>query len=534
MITDAGMRPRNGQSYAKSMTGSGSGKDSHMSLHCSIPSPTNNSNTQPSPSYRRHSKKSIVIQGNTNGRSQLSTSDASLASTSCSTLINTSNVNNYSNQTLTPNDSKDNAETFGSGHNNNKSSQNDSYFNHKHEAIMCLVCKRKLCQPKLLSCLHVFCKMCLQSHYQPGGDVVGDMIGFNYGQVTCPRCQQATEVPGPLGLDSLDDDYVMHNMLDMLAIEEMQLDCTSCKTDETKAVARCSECAEFLCTSCVSAHQHMRCFESHHVIKFDEITGLYRRNLARAEEIEANATATNAATAGTNSASSSNRSSRAPSLNGANSNKSPSSMSTASSSSSSSLRPNLMDGGENGIMDEIIMLNDKIMRQQQRSGSKGPRALGNGVPIDCGVPIHKPLYCKTHPRENLKFFCNSCQMPICSECVVGAHQQPGHQYERIADAEQRSIDELETLVRRAHDTVNNCHLEYQALDQYLLDLQEELESNRNSIDEAHQAYQALLDRVKVLNYIKNYIFINSTILYKKRRNYRKSWTRDILRKSFTS
>ena len=62
----------------------------------------------------------------------------------------------------------------------------------------------------------------------------------------------------------------MLNMLDMLAIEEKSLECTSCKTDE-KAVARCADCAQFLCPSCVSAHQYMRCFETHHVVGFDEI-----------------------------------------------------------------------------------------------------------------------------------------------------------------------------------------------------------------------------------------------------------------------
>lgn len=56
----------------------------------------------------------------------------------------------------------------------------------------------------------------------------------------------------------------MQNMLDMLAIEEMIISCTSCTTRD-KAVARCADCAHFLCPNCVSAHQFMRCFENHHV-----------------------------------------------------------------------------------------------------------------------------------------------------------------------------------------------------------------------------------------------------------------------------
>ena len=46
--------------------------------------------------------------------------------------------------------------------------------------------------------------------------------------------------------------------------------CTSCKTIES-AVARCSDCANFLCPNCKTAHEFMRCFESHEVITFEKL-----------------------------------------------------------------------------------------------------------------------------------------------------------------------------------------------------------------------------------------------------------------------
>lgn len=68
-----------------------------------------------------------------------------------------------------------------------------------------------------------------------------------------------------LGIEDLPLDHVMVNTLDMEAILKMQIICTSCKAKE-KAVARCSDCANFLCPNCVTAHQYMRCFENHKVL----------------------------------------------------------------------------------------------------------------------------------------------------------------------------------------------------------------------------------------------------------------------------
>ncbi|XP_051165940.1 brain tumor protein-like [Leptopilina boulardi] len=54
--------------------------------------------------------------------------------------------------------------------------------------------------------------------------------------------------------------------------------CTGCKSTESDAVARCFDCANFLCPNCVMAHQFMHCFEGHRVLnlgdsKLDSTTG---------------------------------------------------------------------------------------------------------------------------------------------------------------------------------------------------------------------------------------------------------------------
>lgn len=141
--------------------------------------------------------------------------------------------------------------------------------NSSPKELLCHICNKKLEEPKLLECLHVFCKSCLNTQLMSSSSSSSSEKALSSGynsmnsSIRCPQCKQETKVNGN-GIDCLEDDYVLHNMLDMAAIEEMILACTSCKTKE-KAVARCADCAHFLCPNCVSAHQYMRCFENHRV-----------------------------------------------------------------------------------------------------------------------------------------------------------------------------------------------------------------------------------------------------------------------------
>ena len=128
----------------------------------------------------------------------------------------------------------------------------------------CAICMSKLCSPRVLSCLHVFCEACLDKLLM---DEAGDSKVSSV--LICPLCQQETSISSK-GAASLTCDYVLTNILDMSAIENMAVLCTSCKAKES-AVARCSDCANFLCPNCNTAHQFMRCFESHKVVAFEDL-----------------------------------------------------------------------------------------------------------------------------------------------------------------------------------------------------------------------------------------------------------------------
>lgn len=49
----------------------------------------------------------------------------------------------------------------------------------------CHLCKSKFEQPRVLSCLHVFCEECLKKHLSENG--------FGQNVIQCPDCNQETK-----------------------------------------------------------------------------------------------------------------------------------------------------------------------------------------------------------------------------------------------------------------------------------------------------------------------------------------------------
>ncbi|KFM56989.1 Brain tumor protein, partial [Stegodyphus mimosarum] len=242
----------------------------------------------------------------------------------------------------------------------------------------CHLCKSKFEQPRVLSCLHVFCEECLKKHIAKNG--------FMPNMLECPDCLQETKLDTK-GVSGLPLDYIACNRIDLKAMEKTQIVCTSCKAKET-AVARCTECATFLCPNCVTAHQFMRCFESHTVLSFDEMKG---------------------------------------------------------------------DG-------------------------------------DSFTTIHKPVTCNSHPDEVMKYYCHTCHVPICNECMILDHKQPEHCYEKAVDAEQKQREELRNLISESESKVQFCEEAASVLDTHLSDLQMQYDNARSYIEETFQSYKAILER----------------------------------------
>lgn len=250
----------------------------------------------------------------------------------------------------------------------------------------CSICEETLKQPKVLSCLHVFCQTCLEKIIEEESEPVDGEPTKQVNQIICQTCKQETDLPLG-GVENLMMDYVTVDLLNMSNVDDMQIICTSCKAKE-KAVARCADCANFLCPNCVTAHKFMRCFENHKVFTFEE------------------------------------------------------------------------------------------MKTRE------------------GICFHKPVFCPKHPEENLKYFCDSCQVPICSECMIRDHHQPEHHYEKLSDVEARQEEELQALLSDCRAKLERCHERSQIVESSLSELQDKTDNARGLIVETFQSYKALLEKRK--------------------------------------
>ncbi|KAM5140927.1 transcription intermediary factor 1-beta [Mantella aurantiaca] len=119
----------------------------------------------------------------------------------------------------------------------------------------CGVCQTRLNaerEPQLLPCLHSVCSSCLSpepadSSAEPGAAVVN-----------CPVCKHQC-----LQRDLVDNYFLREDLSSDQATETVQR-CTSCE-DNAIANSYCVECTEWLCETCVEAHQRVKYTKDHTV-----------------------------------------------------------------------------------------------------------------------------------------------------------------------------------------------------------------------------------------------------------------------------
>ena len=139
--------------------------------------------------------------------------------------------------------------------------QSKSFFDDVKKELECPVCQEHFSQinePKILKCLHTFCKTCLE----------GWIRQHREGQLSCPTCRQITECPNS-NINSLRSNLFYKQMLEIVEAysgqgEEDSPQCGLC--GEKKSLKfYCFECNSFLCNDCVGVHKKGKIFSGHHV-----------------------------------------------------------------------------------------------------------------------------------------------------------------------------------------------------------------------------------------------------------------------------
>ena len=125
-------------------------------------------------------------------------------------------------------------------------------------------------RPKLLECFHVSCEQCIKSKLQEQQKL--QLQSCSVISAQCPICKMDNR-----------SDYIIENqfLTELLnstsadeagssrVVEEEMIKCSSC-SDENPATSWCVECSEYICDSCVQAHQRLKITKDHTIKSKDE------------------------------------------------------------------------------------------------------------------------------------------------------------------------------------------------------------------------------------------------------------------------
>ena len=132
----------------------------------------------------------------------------------------------------------------------------------KKEDVMCAVCLDIYDDPRLLPCLHTFCKKCLTKT----ATITSQLKAHT--QLLCPTCHTQHELSS--GVDNLLVSTQIKADVDKFLSESSKVVTCGLCPSTTQAVKYCHTCDQPLCQLCCESHQRMKTFNSHVVTSPDQ------------------------------------------------------------------------------------------------------------------------------------------------------------------------------------------------------------------------------------------------------------------------
>ena len=132
------------------------------------------------------------------------------------------------------------------------------------DEITCPVCQEHFRDPKILPCLHYYCKECVRQ--------LALRAGTNR-PFACPECRRGTVLPQN-DPDQLPTAFFVNRMKELRtkmgkAQGKIEAMCEMCS--RAKAVAFCRQCTDFICNDCARMHGVMKVFSGHKVVTLQEL-----------------------------------------------------------------------------------------------------------------------------------------------------------------------------------------------------------------------------------------------------------------------
>ena len=132
--------------------------------------------------------------------------------------------------------------------------------------VTCAVCQEHYTDPKILPCLHYYCKQCiLRLHLRTGKNE----------PFSCPECRKDTTLPEG-GVEELKSAFFINHLKSMYVKHKKALSkqahCEICTNPQALAEAFCQQCDKFTCKSCVHMHSVMKAaFDGHKIVSIDQL-----------------------------------------------------------------------------------------------------------------------------------------------------------------------------------------------------------------------------------------------------------------------
>lgn len=124
------------------------------------------------------------------------------------------------------------------------------------EFLTCKICYEAFKEPKCLTCLHTFCKSCIEKNLSTRS--------YNYSRYckdfSCPICRKKTQIPTG-GVSRFQDNFLVASLSDLVAEKRKKSDVVQChfclqsSGGCLPASYRCIDCQRALCEQCYKLHQ---------------------------------------------------------------------------------------------------------------------------------------------------------------------------------------------------------------------------------------------------------------------------------------
>ena len=143
----------------------------------------------------------------------------------------------------------------------------DKEWQQIEEEITCSICGDLFTDPKTISCLHTFCKQCIERSIESNKKMAS--------VICCPLCRT------PLAredISSVPINFTINRLIEIFgkrkeagkSLARKEMKCNSCDDDDSPAVTWCVECENCLCEFCNGAHKRIKAFKSHKIVLVEE------------------------------------------------------------------------------------------------------------------------------------------------------------------------------------------------------------------------------------------------------------------------